>query len=110
MEQAYLQQGDVMIKRCGVKGVFSQEYASIPEDSKLIAGHILYVGQNNTHAFSKGKFEILEKEDVRFIRVIEPSTLSHGEHGDTSVEPGEYFLDIVKEYDHLTEESRRVID
>lgn len=105
-----IQQGDVWLKKCGVKGVFLQEFEAIPEDAKPVEGKVLYYGDNNTHAFESGKFQMFEKDQVRFLRVTEPATLSHGEHGSHVIEPGEYFLDIVREYDHLKEESRRVID
>jgi hypothetical protein len=105
-----IQQGDCLIKRCGVKNVFIVEHDSIPGDANLIAGNVLHFGDNHQHAFESGKFQILEKDQIRFVRVIEPSILSHGEHGSHTIEPGEYFLDIINEFDHPDEESRKVID
>lgn len=109
-DKTYVQQGDVILRRCGIKGIYKEEFDKIPKKAKPVAGSVLYYGDNNTHAFESGKFKILEHEKIRFVKVTKAAKLSHGEHGSHVIEPGEYFLYIVNEFDHPAEESRKVID
>lgn len=109
--KAYIQQGDVLLKRCRVKGIFKVDH-DYPSDGVPVSGNVLYYGDNNTHEFKSGEFEMVEKDGIRFVRAFTETKLSHGEHGDQIVDTddGGFFLDIVIERDHLKEESRRVID
>jgi hypothetical protein len=115
----YSQQGDCLIKKIGIHGVFEKEYAEIPKDAKPVAGGLVLKGQSNSHGLFGGKFQILEKDGVRFIRVDEPTVLdhvkdmqskAHAEHHAQWIPAGEYFVDPVRERDHIAEESRAVID
>lgn len=113
------QQGDCLLKRCGTKGIFVKEFARIPKDAKSINSNLILKGDTNSHALYGGEFEILENEDTIFVRISKSSTLDHvkdihsmerAEHHAQVIEPGEYFLDQVNEFDHALEESRKVID
>jgi hypothetical protein len=114
------QQGDAIIKQCGHFGVFETEHSSIPKDATPKAGNLVLKGMTNSHALYGGKFQLLEKDNVLFIRVDEATVLDHvkdhnhgqerAEHHGQWIPPGEYFFDGVMEYDHIKEESRQVID
>lgn len=116
----YTQQGDCLIKKCGVFGIFEKEFEGIPNDAKERPGNLVLKGQTNSHALYGGKFKLLEKDDVLFIKVEEATVLDHvkdhkanresAEHHAQWIPAGEYFFDGVMERDHLKEESRQVID
>lgn len=116
----YTQQGDCLIKKCGRHHVFEREYVKIPTDATEKLGNLVLKGQTNSHALYGGKFQLLEKDGVLFIRVDEATVLDHvkdhlsgreaAEHHAQWIPPGEYFFDGVMEYDHLKEEARQVID
>lgn len=116
----YTQQGDCLIKKCGKFGVFETEHSKIPNDATEKLGNLVLKGQTNSHALYGGKFQLLEKDSVLFIRVDEATVLDHvkdhlskpekAEHHAQWIPVGEYFFDGVMEYDHLKEESRQVID
>lgn len=118
-QSPYTQQGDVLIKKIGKHGVFEKEYEQIPDDVKPKLGNLVLKGAMNSHALYKGKFDLLEKDNVTFIRVHEATVLDHvkdlasserAEHHAQWIPPGEYFVDQVQERDHLLEESRAIID
>lgn len=119
MTAPFLQQGDCIIKKCGTKGIFEKEYASIPKDAKATNSNLVLKGQQNNHAIYYGEFEVLEKNGVTFLRVTEPCILDHvkdlklqnrAEHHAMWVPVGEYFIDQLNEFDHLMQESRKLID
>lgn len=118
-KKAFTAQGDCLIKKIGKHGVFKTEYESIPSDAKPIEGNLVLKGALNSHALYFGEFQLFEKGDIIFLRVITPTILDHvkdhkfqvrAEHHAQWIPPGEYFRDVVLEYDHLREEARRVID
>lgn len=94
----YVQQGDVLVK--SVK--------EIPDGARKLKTDLLFKGRNHHHRL-KGKFAILKAGEKLFVK-SSGATLFHEEHKDIKVPAGLYELDIVREYDHLLEESRRVID
>lgn len=118
--QYYTQQGDLIIKKIGNHGVFKKEYASIPEDAKPIEGNLVLKGMTNSHALYGGKFQLYKNDERLFLKVEESTVLDHvkdhssgrehAEHHAQDIEVGEYFVDNVLEYDHILEESRKVID
>ena len=121
MENLIYQQGDVILKAIGTFGIFEKEYAKIPEDAKEVQGNLLLKGTINSHALYGGGFVLSEKDGVLFLDVIEPTTLDHvkdhrvespehAEHHAQVIDVGQYFLSPLMEYDHLKEESRRVVD
>lgn len=119
LKSPLIQQGDCILKKVGVYGVFEDEHGSIPEIAKPVSGNLLLKGNTNSHALYGGEFQILESSGQIFLRVQQTTVLDHvkdlvsnsrAEHHAQYVPPGEYFLDELMEYDHLKEESRRVID
>lgn len=116
----YTQQGDVLIKKIGIFDVFEKEYSEIPSDSAEVQGNLVLKGQTNSHALYGGEFVLSQKDDVLFLEVSEPTVLDHvkdhtiapvkAEHHAQWIPVGQYFVDGILEYDHLKEESRRVID
>ena len=119
LKSPIIQQGDCILKRCGVYGLFEDEQGSIPEIAKPIPGNLVLKGSSNSHALYGGKFQIFDLSGQIFVRVDETAVLDHvkdtvsnskAEHHAQYVPPGDYYLGELMEYDHLAEESRRVID
>lgn len=117
----YQQQGDVLLKKIGIYDVFQKEYSEIPKEAKPVKTNLVLKGQTNSHALYGGEFEILEHDGVLFIDVKAETTLDHvkdhnslnpehAEHHAQKIEVGQYFVSPLYEFDHLKEESRRVID
>lgn len=117
----YTQQGDCLIKKIGAFGVFKKEFSEIPKDAKKIKGNLVLKGQTNSHALYGGKFQLFQKDDILFIRVIEPTVLDHvkdhltkkavkAEHHAQWIPVGDYFHTGVLERDHIRNETRQVID
>ena len=100
-----LVQGDVFL----VKG-------SIPNFVKPVAreprGFVLAEGEHTGHAHViEDDIEVYEDEKgTMWIRCAEISTLTHEEHKPITIEPGEYQVGRILEYDPFTEEARRVQD
>lgn len=114
-------QGDCILKKVGIFDVFEKEYAEIPKQAKEVKTNLLLKGDTNSHALYGGEFQILEHDSVLFVNVTKETTLDHvkdhnaltpqhAEHHAQTIEVGQYFVAPLMEYDHLKEESRRVID
>lgn len=103
MNPNYLQQGDTLY--------FSE---AMPKDAvKTKFDGVVQHGEATGHAHRlTGKdyeyFETPKKE--RYLRILKPTMLRHEEHKEIEIPAGDYRIDIVKEYDHFTEEARRVVD
>jgi hypothetical protein len=121
MSNLIYQQGDCILKRIGIHGIFEIELPEIPSEAKPVKTNLLLKGQTNSHALYGGDFEIFEHEGVLFLDVKSDTTLDHvkdhhsltpvhAEHHAQTIEVGQYFVSPLMEYDHLLEESRRVID
>lgn len=116
----YSQQGDCPLKKVGIFGVFEKEYADIPADTEEVQGNLVLKGQTNSHALYGGEFVLSKKDDVVFVEVIEPTVLDHvkdhnsgqehAEHHAQWIPVGQYFYDGMDEFNHLTEESKRIVD
>lgn len=90
-------QGDVILKTCDkIK----------PE--KILDTDLLHKGEQHHHRI-KGKFKIGETNGVRYVH-SKGCHLFHEEHSDIFLPEGFYELHICLEYDHIKEESRKVID
>lgn len=100
----YLQQGDVLLKKCN----------GVPAGMKKLNHGIVAEGEATGHAhrLAGNNYELYEhpQKHSLFIVVKKPTKLTHEEHGDIDLPPGDYFVDGVKEYDHFNEEARRVVD
>jgi len=94
----YFQAGDTLLK----------EIKNIPEDAEILDTDVYYQGQNHKHRL-KGNFKLHKKDSDIFIESFGCEAF-HDEHKTILLPNGIFSLSIVKEYDHLLEESRSVID
>ncbi len=95
----YLQTGDVLYFKID----------SIPNDAIKLETDLFHKGDNHNHKV-RGKFNILQHNDDLYLECLEDCELYHEEHSSVVAKQGIYKKAIVVEYDHLLEESRRVID
>lgn len=97
----YLVHGDVQLKP-----------SIIPKADK-IKTNVLQEGEHTGHAhrlYGDG-FTVFEtKEKQKYLRVVKPVALRHEEHKEIMIPPGDYVINITREYDHFLEESRQVQD
>ncbi len=121
MSKIIIQQGDAILKRCGVKNTFKDEFDSIPKSAKKINSNLILKGTTNSHALYGGKFTLYKDGERLFVDVKKATTLDHvqdhlskkpkhAEHHSQVIPVGQWFVDELLEYDHMLEESRRVID
>lgn len=119
MKAPYTQQGDAIIAKCGVKGVFKVEFDDIPKDAEPVEGGLVLKGQTNSHGLFGGKFKLFKKDKYMFIDVEKTTTLdhvkdmssrAHAEHHAQKIPPGKYFVPEVLEYSHADEEAKRIVD
>ena len=104
---AYQQQGDVLIKRidkipAGATSVERDKRGRVVLAEGEVTGH--------THAIADAGCCLWEDGEKKYLGVDKPVTVVHEEHGPQVIEPGQYEIDIVKEYDHFAEEARSVRD
>ena len=101
-----IQQGDVCLEAVDV----------IPKTAKkmeLVDGmFVLAYGEvtGHKHALDAEGVECFEEGDKIYVRVSREAKLKHEEHNTITVPTGIYEVTGVKEYDHFTEEARRVVD
>ena len=96
-----LQQGDVIIKKIEkVKGK-KLNHKTLAKGEKT--GH--------HHTITKGEADLYDEGDIKYLRVkSEKATLTHQEHAPIEIEKGDYQIGIVREHDHLNDETRNVSD
>lgn len=100
MAMNFFQQGDILMFKESLEA----------KGLKKISGDLLHKGQNHHHRLKGGKFQIMERDGTRFLRVVKDTKLVHEEHKPIAIAKGDYRMGIVQEYDHFAEESRNVID
>lgn len=96
-----IQQGDVVIIK--VKEI----------QGKKLNHLTLAVGEKtgHSHTITEGDAELYEQEGTLFLKVnSDIATLTHQEHDTVTIPKGDYKINIVREYDHFAEESRKVQD
>ena len=102
-EMTWFQHGDVTIQP-----------ARIPVGAQPTARRVLAEGEVTGHAhrlLDDADVEVYEHEGTLFLRVgARGAPISHEEHGQAVIAPGEYRVGRVQEYDHFSEESRAVRD
>jgi hypothetical protein len=102
----YLEHGDVILKRID----------SIPKDAKKIVCEkeiVLAEGEVTFHAhriLDLSGAELRQSGSVMYLHLDQPKDLVHEEHGKLRVEPGDYEIDRVKEFNPFEREIRRVQD
>ena len=86
----------------------------VPSEAEETKGIVLAEGELTGHAHrignGKAKLFILPNKSMVFVRVYEPTTITHEEHHDIMLPMGDYKVDIQREYDWFSEEIRKVAD
>lgn len=95
----YFQQGDVLAKKI----------KELPQGLNIVNGNLIHKGRDHHHLID-GDFSLYAVGDDFYIEARGICRLTHPEHKDIDLPAGLYRKDIVMEYDHLAEDSRRVID
>jgi len=99
----YIQQGDTL---------YYPE--ALPEGLELLNTNVVQEGEATGHAhrLSGDSFQLYQhpKTKEKFLRLVEPTALRHEEHKEIILPPGDYRIGIVREYDHFSEEARKVAD
>lgn len=104
-EKLLLQQGDTL-------------YFAIPELppglEEEVGNNVVQHGEATGHAhrLHGDGFRLYKnpKDDVRYLRIVNVTALRHDEHKEIWIQPGDYRIGVVQEYDHFSEEARRVAD
>lgn len=94
----YFQAGDCLLFKC-----------KKPKKIEIQKGDIFYKGVNHLHRL-RGNFAIGKSDNGQIYIHSKGCEAFHDEHKSIPLPEGFFRLQIVKEYDHLLEESRRVID
>lgn len=104
----------LMERRHGDVLIYSHAGFSIPKDAKLTKDTLIHKGTNNSHVISGGEVMMGDHSGKRYLRVVSPAIVSHvggsATHESKPLPVGDYWTEIQTFYDHLTEESKRVID
>lgn len=103
----FLQQGDVLIKKCNV----------VPDGAKKVyptqRGYVLAEGEATGHAHRIEEIagiEFLENDGKFYIVNKKDAVLGHEEHKKITIPAGCWEVSKVREYDHFAEEAREVKD
>ena len=106
-EHVLLQQGDVLL----------ESVDEIPAGAKTVEpkerGYVLAEGEETGHAHVIDKvadIEFVEKDGMFYIKNKKPVTVTHEEHKPITIPSGIWRVRGVREYDHFSEEARRVQD
>ena len=95
------QQGDVIIQK--VSEVKGKKLKHLTLAKGEVTGH--------HHTITEGEAELYDHEGTLFLRVnSEQATLTHQEHKPITLPKGDFIVRRVREYDHFSEEARRVRD
>jgi hypothetical protein len=101
----FLQQGDVLLRSVD----------SIPKNATQVKrsskGWVLAEGETTGHAHRIDSDVMLVEHDGKlFMHNDHEVVLTHEEHNNFIVPPGDWSIGIVQEYDHFAEEARNVAD
>jgi hypothetical protein len=101
-------------RRHGDVLLLTQEGFKIPKEAKMKAAATIHQGSNNAHVISKGKALIGESDGKKYLRVVKAATVSHvggsSSHASKPLPIGDYWVEIQTFYDHVSEESKKVVD
>jgi hypothetical protein len=105
-------QGDVVL--------FCEELPSDFNSWPLVKDGVVALGEatGHLHQWHGDEFEVRENPETkeRHLKLVKPATLKHQEHGfikafvDDNPEKVGFRIGIVKEFDHFSEEIRKVAD
>ncbi len=83
----------------------------LPEKAKKLNTNVLASGTATGHSHTlNGKAGVLEKDGVRYVKVIGKAALKHQEHATINLAKGAYQIVHEREYDIVKEEIRKVED
>ena len=96
----YYQQGDILIKKTTeIKGELLNHLTLAKGEA---TGH--------HHTITKGTAKLYDDNGTLYLSVKEEAQLTHQEHNVVTLPVGDYVVELVKEYDHFSEEIRNVND
>lgn len=104
----YVLHGDVILKL----EALPENFETMP----VVKDHCLAYGELTGHLHKiigdEGSFSVREcpETKMRHLRVVSPVLLKHQEHEQIKLPPGDYRIDIQREYDPFEKLSRRVVD
>lgn len=97
--------------------VFFLKVNHIPDGKKVVQpspeGYIIAKGEISGHTHKIEDFVnviLYQVGDVYYIKCLKPVSVIHNEHKPIVLEPGIWRVGIQREYDYMTEISRKVID
>lgn len=104
----YYQQGDVIITPVD----------KIPDGLKKKPDYVLAEGEATGHhhvididPLTEAGLDLLQDENGDLYLLTDKAvTVRHEEHNPITIDPGQYKIGRVREYDHFAEEARRVVD
>jgi len=97
----FYQQGDVIIER--VELIKGKKLGHLTLAEGEVTGH--------HHRVIEGDAELYEEKDVLYLSVkSDEAQVGHEEHDTITIPKGDYVVRGVREYDHFSEEARRVQD
>ena len=102
----YHQQGDTLYFKESIPTDAIEDMNE--QHSKGIVQHGEHTGHK--HQLHGDGFRFYKKQDKRYLRLLKPTPLKHEEHKEIMLQPGDYRIGIVREYDHFSEEAREVQD
>lgn len=85
----------------------------IPRNATPLGHRVLREGEHTGHrhvAVAEGVELLRTKDNILFARVPARTTVQHEEHNPMLLPAGEHVIKAVREYDHLAEEAREVLD
>lgn len=103
MKEQFYQHGDLLLKKID----------KIPDGATEKGSDIILSGEHTNHHHRIGRNAsavILVLGAIQYLRVFDDTPITHEEHKERILPPGDYQIDQVREYDHFLEESRRVFD
>lgn len=101
ISREFFQQGDVILIP-----------EDLPKNRNEIKSPVVQEGEHTGHAhrLTGGEYEQFEHKNVRYLRIVKPTTLKHEEHHPIEIPLGTYRIGIVKQFDYESHETRNVID
>lgn len=114
MKQAIYQQGDVVFKSTIIPKNLHEKITNPIVQHGEHTGHKHQLQFRHEDKRTNGQcnqWEMFKDNNgERYLKVNEPTDLTHEEHKTITLPPGEYEIAIVQEYDHFLEEARQVQD